>query len=342
MTIIIFKPSRWLLTPRKYFMRAVELHTYGDPSSGISVIDVPEPASPGNGDVLVGMLYAPVNLNDLLVLQGVFPVHPDLPSRVGNEGVGRVLAIGAGVSDLAVGDVVVLPLYSLTWRERLVVPASRLVAVRGHADLQQLAMLRINGVTAALLLSEYVDLRPGDWILQNAGNSAVARSVTAIAKSRGLRTINLVRRPESVDDVIATGADASFVDDEDALAKINRLVGERGPRLALDGVGGSAVGRLAAALSAHGTIVSYAVLGGDLMSSASVLDIIFKDLIYRGFYLDKPEYEGSVPAIIAEVAALVASGKLRVPVAAEYGLEDVGQAIAHVQKGGKALLKLGI
>ena len=250
------------------------------------------------------MVYAPVNLNDILVLQGVFPVHPELPSPVGNEGVGRVLAIGPGVTGLSVGDVVVLPLYSLTWRERLVVPASGVVAVPENADLQQLAMLRINAVTAALLLSEYVDLKPGDWILQNAGNSAVARSVTAIAKSRGLRTINLVRRPDVIGDVIAAGADASFVDNEDALQQISVVVGERGIRVALDGVGGSAVGRLAAALGANGTIVSYAVLGGDLASSVSILDIIFKDLTYRGFYLDKPEYDAAVPAIIAEAADL--------------------------------------
>ena len=95
-------------------------------------------------------------------------------------------------------------------------------------------------------------------------------------------------------------------------------------------------------IGANGTIVSYAVLGGDLASSVSILDIIFKNLTYRGFYLDKPEYEAAVPAIIAEAADLVASEKLHVPVAAVYAIDDVGQAIEHVQKGGKALLKLGV
>lgn len=321
-------------------MRAIELRTYGDPLTGFAVVDQPEPGHPGAGDVLVGMEYAPVNLNDILVLQGVFPVHPALPSPIGNEGVGRVLAIGAGVTDLAVGDPVLLPLYSLTWRERLVVPASALLALPKNADTQQLAMLRINAVTAALLLSEYVDLKPGDWVIQNAGNSAVARSVTAIAKSRGVKTINLVRRPEAVAEAIAAGADACFVDDEQAPAQISAAVGERGIKLAIDGVGGTAVGRLAAALSVKGTIVSYGVLGGDLTSSASAIDIIFKDLTYRGFYLDKPEYASAIPSIVAQAAELVASGQLRIPVAAVYTIEDLGKAIEHVQKGGKVLLKL--
>jgi NADPH:quinone reductase-like Zn-dependent oxidoreductase len=285
------------------------------------------------------MAYAPVNLNDILVLQGVFPVHPPLPSPVGNEGVGRVLAVGKGVVNLSVGDAVVLPLYSFTWRERMIVSASSVIAVTQSADLQQLAMLRINGVTASLLLSEYVDLTPGDWIIQNAGNSAVARTVTAIARSRGLKTINLVRRPDAIELAMAAGADAAFVDNEDAAGRVKALVGERGVKLGLDGVGGAAVGRLAAMLDLNGTIVSYATLGGEVVSSVGVLDVIFKNLAYRGFYLDKPEYDAAIPAIISRTADLVATGDLHVPIAAIYSIENVVQAIEHVQRGGKALLE---
>jgi NADPH:quinone reductase-like Zn-dependent oxidoreductase len=320
-------------------MRSVELQNYGSPTQGITVIDLPEPSPPAEGEILVGMAYAPVNLNDILVLQGVFPVHPPLPSPVGNEGVGRVLAVGKGVVNLSVGDAVVLPLYSFTWRERMIVSASSVIAVTQSADLQQLAMLRINGVTASLLLSEYVDLTPGDWIIQNAGNSAVARTVTAIARSRGLKTINLVRRPDAIELAMAAGADAAFVDNEDAAGRVKALVGERGVKLGLDGVGGAAVGRLAAMLDLNGTIVSYATLGGEVVSSVGVLDVIFKNLAYRGFYLDKPEYDAAIPAIISRTADLVATGDLHVPIAAIYSIENVVQAIEHVQKGGKALLE---
>ncbi|MCC7252869.1 zinc-dependent alcohol dehydrogenase family protein [Hyphomicrobium sp.] len=322
-------------------MRAVQLTRYGDPKSAIQVMDLPEPDAPGVGEVLVGMEYAPVNLNDLLVLQGLFPVHPELPSPVGNEGLGRVLAVGPDVSNVSVGEVVVLPLYSLTWRERLVVPASGVFAVPKPADLQQLSMLRINAVTAALLLSEYADLHPGDWIVQNAGNSAVARSVVAIAKSRGFKTISLVRRPDLIEEMITDGADASFLDDEGSFQQISSLVGQDRIRLALDGVGGPAAGRLASVLGAGGALVSYAVLGGEVAASVSILDVIFKNLTYRGFYLDRTEYDAILPNVIAETADLIASGKLHVPVAAVYKIDEVGRAIEHVQKGGKALLSLG-
>jgi len=320
-------------------MRSVQLQNYGSATQGITVIDLPEPSPPAEGEILVGMAYAPVNLNDILVIQGVFPVHPPLPSPVGNEGVGRVLAVGKGVVNLSVGDSVVLPLYSFTWRERMLVRASSVIAVTQSADLQQLAMLRINGVTASLLLSEYVDLTPGDWIIQNAGNSAVARTVSAIAKSRGLKTINLVRRPDAIELAMAAGADAAFVDNEDAAGRVKAMVGERGVKLGLDGVGGAAVGRLAAMLDMNGTIVSYATLGGEVVSSVGVLDVIFKNLTYRGFYLDKPEYDAAIPAIISHTADLVATGDLHVPIAAIYSIENVVQAIEHVQRGGKALLE---
>ena len=252
-----------------------------------------------------------------------------------------MLAVGEGVTQVSVGDRIVLPLYSLTWRERLIVSAADVTVVPKTADAEQLSMLRINAVTAGLLLTEFAVLEAGDWVIQNAGNSAVARTVTAIAKARGLKTINLVRRPDAVKDAIAAGADAAFVDDDQALERIHAVVGDRGVKLALDGVGGAAVGRLAAALSIGGTIVSYGILGGDVVASTSAIDIIFKDLTYRGFYLDKPEYAEAIPSLITQAAELVASGHLRVPVAGIYTLDDLGNAVAHAQKGGKVLLKFG-
>jgi len=142
------------------------------------------------GQVLIGVEHAPINMNDLYLIQGVYPVRPSLPSVVGNEGVGRVLAIGRGVDHLKVGDRVLVPLYGFSWRERLVAPAAGLSALP-EADPRQLAMLGINPPTAALLLNESIDLRLGDWVAQNAANSGVGRSLIAIAKARGLKTIKL-------------------------------------------------------------------------------------------------------------------------------------------------------
>jgi NADPH:quinone reductase-like Zn-dependent oxidoreductase len=115
------------------------------------------------------------------VIQGAFPVRPSLPSIVGNEGVGRVLAVGSGVEHLKVGDRVLIPLYAFNWRERLVVPAAGLFSLP-DADPQQLAMLGVSPPTASLLLDEMSDPKPGDWVIQNAANSGVGRSLIAVAK----------------------------------------------------------------------------------------------------------------------------------------------------------------
>src|SRR5258705_2944869 len=108
-------------------MRAALIKAFGEPTDVLELADIPEPSGPAAGEVLIGVEYAPINMNDLYVIQGVFPVRPSLPSVVGNEGVGRVLAVGSGVTHLKVGDRVLIPLYAFSWRERLVVPAAGLV-----------------------------------------------------------------------------------------------------------------------------------------------------------------------------------------------------------------------
>jgi hypothetical protein len=75
-------------------MRAALIRAFGEPTEVLELGDVPEPSAPAAGEVLIGVEYAPINMNDLYVIQGAFPVRPSLPSIVGNEGVGRVLAVG--------------------------------------------------------------------------------------------------------------------------------------------------------------------------------------------------------------------------------------------------------
>jgi NADPH:quinone reductase-like Zn-dependent oxidoreductase len=91
-------------------MKAVVLTTYGDPVTGLEYRDVPEPEKPGVDQVLVGVEFAPINFSDILVARGLYPLRPDLPSVIGNEGVGRVLELGQQVGDLRVGARVALPI----------------------------------------------------------------------------------------------------------------------------------------------------------------------------------------------------------------------------------------
>jgi NADPH:quinone reductase-like Zn-dependent oxidoreductase len=318
-------------------MRAVQLTAFGNPVDGLKYVDVPEPDAPSPNQVLIGVEFSPINPNDLMVAQGIYAFRPSLPAVIGNEGVGRVLAVGPGVQTVKVGDRVLAPLSSLTWRERMVVSARGLSPLPPDADPQQLAMLGINPPTAALLLSEYVDLKPGEWVVQNAANSGVGRWVIAFAKARGLKTVNIVRRQELVAELEAIGGDVVVVDSPDVSERIKTAVGQAELRLALDGVSGPATGVLAATLSPHGTLVSFAAMNQSPMS-INPLDFIFKPLTMRGFWLGHPEAAAKIAPATVQAAAMIASGRVRIPVAATYPLSAIKDAVAHAQRGGKILL----
>jgi len=318
-------------------MRAIQLTAYGNPVEGLKYVDIPEPEAPGPNQVLIGVEFSPVNPSDLLLARGIYGIRPALPTVVGGEGVGRVLAVGAGVENVKVGDRVLAPLSSFTWRERMVVPARGLFALPPGADPRQLSMLAINPPTAALLLSEYVNLKPAEWVVQNSANSSVGRWVIAFAKTRGLKTANIVRRPELVAELQAIGADVVVVDSPDASKEIKAAIGQAELRLALDGVSGPATGVLASTLSPHGTLVSFAAMSKAPMS-ISPLDVIFKPITIRGFWLGHPESEAKVAPPISQAAEMIASGRVHIPVAATYALSSIKEAVAHAQRGGKILL----
>jgi NADPH:quinone reductase-like Zn-dependent oxidoreductase len=320
-------------------MRAVQLTAYGNPVEGLKYVDIPAPEAPGPNQVLIGIEFAPINPSDLLLANGIYAIRPALPAVIGNEGVGKVLAVGAGVKNVKVGDRVLAPLSSFTWRERMIASADGLFALPPDADPRQLSMLAINPPTAALLLSEYVSLKPGEWVVQNSANSAVGRWVIAFAKARGLKTVNIVRRKELVSELQALGADVVVVDSPAVSKEIKDAVGQAELRLALDGVSGPATGVLASTLSPHGTLVSFAAMSLKPMS-ISPLDVIFKPITMRGFWLGHPESAAKTAPAVAQGAEMIASGRVQIPVAATYPLSSIKEAVTHAQRGGKILLNV--
>jgi NADPH:quinone reductase-like Zn-dependent oxidoreductase len=318
-------------------MRAIQLTAYGNPIEGLKYVDLPEPDAPGPNQVLIENEFSPLNQSDLLLARGIYGTRPALPTVIGNEGVGRVLKVGTGVMNVKAGDRVVAPLSSFTWRERMVISANGLFALAHGADPQQLSMLAINPPTAALLLSEFVNLKSLEWVVQNSANSGVGRWVIAFAKARGLKTVNIVRRPELVAELKAIGADVVVVDSPDVSKEIKQAVAQAGLRLGLDGVSGPASGVIASTLSPQGTLVSYAAMSAGPMS-ISPLDVIFKPLTVRGFWLGHPEYAAKSAPAVGQAAEMIASGRVHIPVAATYPLSSIKEAVEHAQRGGKVLL----
>jgi NADPH:quinone reductase-like Zn-dependent oxidoreductase len=320
-------------------MRAVHLTAYGNPHDSLDCVEVPEPAPPQAGEVLIGVEYSPINRNDFAVARGYYPFHPQLPSVIGNEGVGKILAVGPGVTHLAVGDRVLTPLFHGSWVERLVAPAEGLFALPPDADPQQLSMLGMVSPTAALLLSEFVDLKPGEWVTQNAANSGVGRAVIAFARKRGLKTVNLVRRREPIGGLEEAGGDLVLVDTNDALKTIAGEIGGQPLRLAFDGVAGASTASLARLISQGGTIVCHGAVS-HVPLSIDGLDVMFKQITLRGFFLRRPEYAPKIKPAVIEAAAMIGAGQLRFPVAAVYPISAIRKAVAHAERGGKVLLDM--
>ena len=322
-------------------MYALQISTFGEPSDVLELVKIPDPHDPLANEVLVAVEYAPISNSDILTIRGQYGVLPSLPTGIGFEGIGRILSVGEEVDDLKVGDRVLFPSSSTSWRERIVLPSTGLFPLPQGADPQQLSMLGINPPTGALLLSEYVKLLPGDWVIQNAGNSGVGRSVIAFAKDRGLRTVSLVRRQELIDELVAAGGDIVLVDGAGVSARVAEATGNAKIALALDGVGGEAMLSLSGCLAPGGTLVVYGAMSKK-PGLASVVDLAFRNVAIRGFWLYSPEYRDSPKALeaIKTGARLIAEGKLHMSVAATYPLVAAKEAIAHAQRGGKVLLKL--
>ena len=321
-------------------MKAVVLTTYGDPATGLVYRDLPEPEKPGGAQVLVGVELVSINFSDILVARGLLPLHPELPSVIGNGGVGRVLEVGNEVSSVKVGDWVALPLGSFTWRERMVVRAAGLVVLPDAADPRQLSMLSINPPTPDLLLESFVQLHQDDWIAINAANSAIARWLISLAKRKGVKTLGLVRRAEVMDEVRAVGCDLVLLDEEDARREATKTLDHQRIRLALDAIAGDATGRLAKLLGDRGTLVVYSAASFSAIA-ISPFEVILRDLTIRGFSIFNPAYAKRIAPAILKAASMITAGEVTIPIAGTYPLEEIGAAIAHVARGGKVLLEVG-
>src|SRR6266403_820933 len=181
-------------------MKAIHLTAYGNPAQNLRMVEVSEPDAPSGGEALVRMEYAPIDYSDLLLANGVYFLNPKLPSVIGGEGAGIVEAIRPGVTSVKVGDRVTIPFGTFTWSEKVLAPAEGLFVVPPSIDARTASMLNINPTTAVLLLDQFVTLNAKDWIALNAANSHVARCLIAIAKSRDLKVVGIVRRSSDSDD----------------------------------------------------------------------------------------------------------------------------------------------
>jgi NADPH:quinone reductase-like Zn-dependent oxidoreductase len=318
-------------------MKRALFRCHGDPAQVLEVVTEPDPV-PGPGQVRVRLKVMTINPADLLSIEGRYGAEPlALPTTPGVGGWGIVDAVGDGVKRLAVGDAV-LPLGPGQWADTLIVHERMAPKAPPGADPEQAALMRANPATAELMLSDLVALKPGDWVVQNAANSAVGRLVIRFARETSYRTVNIVRRADVVDSLRAEGADAVIVDDgADLTAAILAATGGIPPRLALDAIGGRATAALAAAVATGGTVAVYGLLSGQ-PPQVEARDLVFRDVHIRGFWL-AAWYAAAEPEAIrdlhAGLAERLARGETHQAVEARYPLDRVRDAVAHAARPGR-------
>jgi len=320
---------------------------YAANGNPVEVIELVEEslAAPANGEISVKLLFAPVNPSDINMLEGTYGVKLPLPAVAGNEGVGRVEAVGAGVSAYQIGDLVKTPSTRGTWRQAVTCPVADCIKLPASLTPEQASMIYVNPPTAWCMLHDFVDLQPGEWVIQNAANSAVGRCIIQIAKALGWKTINLVRREELVEELKALGGDIVVVEAADTFKQVKTWTSGKLPRLALNAVGGDSAGTLSKSLGDGGKLVTYGGMSKQPIKLATG-PLIFKDLSYHGFWMTRwyaNHNAAERDAVYQKIADLFANSKLEIAVDKVYPLHEVKQAVSAAlqeKRGGKILLDL--
>ncbi|MFT5122341.1 MAG: trans-2-enoyl-CoA reductase [Kiritimatiellia bacterium] len=299
-------------------------------------------------EVLVKTQMAPINPADLNVLEGTYAVLPEtFPAIAGMESIGVIAAKGVSVPNtFKVGQQVIVPQLTGRWSEAYIAPHDSLIGIPPGIPTAQAAMISVNPPTAWRLLHDFAKLKPGDWLIQNAANSGVGRAVIQIAKSKQWKTINIVRRPELVEELKALGADIVVVHGPHMRQEILDQIGSAKVTLGLNATGGKILSDLVKHLAPGSTVVTYGAMAKQpfMLSNAH---LIFRDIRACGFWITgwyRNAKGTDIQEMLLDLTGLMKSGKIHTPVEHVYSMQDIQAAIDHASResrSGKVLIGIG-
>lgn len=323
-------------------MKRIEIAEYGVPEEVARCVEIADLVEPAADEVVFRVLAFPINPADVWFCRGLYRLKPPLPATPGAECVGRIERVGADVTHVRPGDLVI-NLQRENWATHRKTKAVDVIRIPDGIDLRQAAMLRINPPTAELLLSDIVDLKSGDWLIQNAANSGVGQLVINFARKRGLRTVNLVRRESLFDDLYGLGANVCLVDGPDLAARVKDALGGDTIRYGIDAVGGRATERMGQCIADGGTVCNYGAMS-DEEPVFGRAELIFRGVSLTGMMLGRCMARRSsdeVRDLYDRLSARMLSREFHVPVEAVYPIEEIAEALRHVRRdahGGKILV----
>jgi len=270
-------------------------------------------------EVFVRMDAAPINPADINIIEGSYGTIAKFPATPGIEGVGSIAAVGSNVKHLQVNDrVIPASSHFGTWRTHAVAKEEEMIKVPGDIPLHYSAVLSVNPSTALRLLEDFADLKAGDVIIQNGANSMVGLAVVQIAKSRGIKTINIIRdRPDyenTVNLIKGLGGDVACTEKYLRTPAFKTLIAEfAAPKLALNCVGGSCATEVARNLGENGAFVTYGGMSKQPVNLPSSL-FIFKNITSHGFWLSRwidTHSKEERQAMLENLSKMIKDGKLK-------------------------------
>lgn len=242
-------------------MRAVTQQTFGEPWDVLDVEEVSTP-EPGAGEVRVRTLLSPIHNHDLWTIRGSYGFKPELPARTGSEAVGVIDALGEGVENLELGQRVAAGGVFGAWAESFTAPAAGLIPVDDDADDEVAAQLVAMPFSTIALL-DWLDLKEGDWIIQNAANGAVGRMLAQLAPTRGINVLGLVRRDDGVEELNAQGIDQVVSTESSGWQdRVAEITGGARVVAGIDSVGGDASNHVLSQLGEDATLVIFGAMAG--------------------------------------------------------------------------------
>lgn len=323
-------------------MRALIQESFGDPATVLSVQDVPTP-EPRPGQVRIRTLLSPIHNHDLWTVKGDYGYKPTMPAQAGSEAVGVIDALGEGVEGFTVGQRVATGSAFGTWAEYFVASAAGLMPVPSEISDESAAQIFSMPFSAVSLL-DYLNVQPGQWIVQNTANGMVGRMLSQLATARGINVTGLVRRSAAIDELATFGVkNVIATDTEGWRAQAKELAGEAGYAAAVDSIGGEASTQLALLLGQRGTLVSFGAMSATNPGEGAMLQVpvnvaIFKEIVVKGFWGRTVSQEMAPEKraeLMSEVVQGVASGTLALPVDGVFGLDQITDAAAASSRPGR-------
>ena len=321
--------------------RAVCYREYGEPGEVLRLEESPVPVL-GPGEVLIQMQATTIHPSDLGLINGSYGRLRDLPAVGGREGVGTVVRVGSLVEEKIVGRPVAMPDDHGAWQDYVKARADELILLPSLVPFDQLAISILNPLTAWRLLNDFEYLNEGDFVIQNAGNSAVGSSVVQFAKKIGINLVSLVRTEARRSELLDFGAEEVWIDDDEVPDRARELTAGKGCVLALNSVGGRSALRLARSLGEGGVHVTFGAMDGSPVRFPT-RNLIFGDVRFVGFWLDRwrrKQTPGSLRNAIEEVLQPLALTEIRHPVDKVFELDQFAEALARNAESrmGKVLL----